>query len=377
MSSSDSDTAGSGGRLRRRPPGFRPTRRLLSSSGSVGQDAIPELPESNEVPGSASSDELTRLPFPIASSSHSLSAELRGENVPSNDSRNMFLEGMALSESPVSSPSPFDDQRSLPLGNAPGPSTLRGTLARSRPVKKSSLLSNVSSASDLATIDEPPPSPSRRRWDDLRQHFLSHLGSNPAPEAQASSIPPPPFHVPPRPSTPKQFRMPKLGFKQVVEKASEASVDQIIRLEDDILRASRAVRSVEPKAQKSVATSFNMGFMGSNASLGLSTPTLSYMPPSRSRATQRPPSLQSTTTSYSPSTTSTSLFTVISYYASVTSRQQHSKISLPHESEVLLALLLPFMSVRDEKVINEQLQAVEAFEIIVKTWRASSEVGAH
>lgn len=176
--------------------------------------------------------------------------------------------------------------------------------------------------------------------------------------------------------------MPKLGFKQVVEQAPEASVDQIKRFADDILRASRAMRSVETKAQRreregtlaTVATSFNMNFMSSNANLGLNTSTSNYLPPSRAKAIRRPPSLQSVTVSHSPSAAPTSLYTVISYYASITLSQQQSTIVLPHESEVLSAFLSPFMSVRGEKVINEQLQALEAFEIIVKTWRAASEV---
>ncbi len=380
MSSDDSDTGlGSGGRLRKRPQGFRPLPRRLLSSGSVGQNTIPELPELNEVHGSASSSELTR----IATSSHS--AELRGENAPSNDPRNMFLAGTVLTESPVSSPSPSDDQRPFSLGL--GPSTSKGPhpLPRPRPVKKSSLLSHISSsASDLTTIDE-PPSPSLRRWDELRQHFLPQLLSSRAPDVRSSSTPPPAFHVPPRPSTPKQFRMPKLGFKQAVEQAAEAPVDQITRFADDILRASRAVRSVETKAQRreregtlaTVATSFNMSFMSSNTSLGLSTPTPNYVPPSRAKAVRRPPSLQSMAVSHSPSAAPTPLYAVISYYASITPSQQHSTIVLPHESEVLSALLSPFMSIRSEKVVNEQLQAMEAFEIIVKTWRASSEVVAH
>ncbi|KAH8987795.1 hypothetical protein EDB92DRAFT_2013926 [Lactarius akahatsu] len=365
MSSDDSDTGG--GRLRRRPQGFRPLPRPSLSSGSVGQ-SIPELPELNEVHGSAPSNELTR----IATSSHS--AGLGGENAPSNDPRNIFFVGTVLTESPVSSPSPSDDQRPFSLGLRPP----RGPLPRPRPVKKSSLLSNISSsASDLATIDE-PPSPSRRRWDDLRHHFLPSRAS----DIQSSSTPPPAFFAPPRPSTPKQFRMPKLGFRQVVEQAPEALVDQITRFGDDILRASRAVRSAEPKAQRreregtlaTVATSFNMSFMNSNASLGLGTPTSNSLPPSRAKAVRRPPSLQSMSVSHSPSAAPASLCTVISYYASITPSQQDSTIVLPHESEVLSTLLLPFVSVRREKDVNEQLQAMEAFETIVKTWRAASEV---
>ncbi|KAH9171401.1 hypothetical protein EDB89DRAFT_2179290 [Lactarius sanguifluus] len=292
----------------------------------------------------------------------------------------MFFVGTVLTESPVSSPSPSDDQRPFSLGLGPP----RGPLPRPRPVKKSSLLSNISissSASDLAAIDE-PPSPSRRRWDDLRHHFLPQLLSSRASDIQSSSTPPPAFFAPPRPSTPKQFRMPKLGFRQVVEQAPEALVDQITRFGDDILRASRAVRSAEPKAQRreregtlaTVATSFNMSFMSSNASLGLGTPNPNYLPPSRAKAVRRPPSLQSMSVSHSPSAAPTSLYTVISYYASITPSQKDSTIVLPHESEVLSALLSPFVSVRSEKDVNEQLQAMEAFETIVKTWRAVSEV---
>ncbi|KAH9003355.1 hypothetical protein EDB86DRAFT_3073128 [Lactarius hatsudake] len=349
MSSDDSDTGG--GRFRRRPQGFRPLPRPSLSGGFVGQ-SIPEQPELNEVHGSTPSNELPR----IATSSHSVG--LGGENAPSNDPRNVFFVGTVLTESPVSSPSPSDDQRPFSLGRGPP----RGPLPRPRPVKKSSLLSNISSsASDLATIDE-PPSPSRRRWDELRHHFLPQLLPSRASDIQSSSTPSPAFFAPPRPSTPKQFRMPKLGFRQVVEQAPEALVDQITRFGDDILRASRAMRSAEPKAQRreregTLATSFNMSFMSSNASLGLGTPNPNYLPPSRAKAVRRPPSLQSMSVSHSPSAAPTSLYTVISYYA-----------------EVLSALLLPFVSVRSEKDVNEQLQAIEAFETIVKTWRAVAEV---
>ncbi|KAI9438560.1 hypothetical protein H4582DRAFT_2076182 [Lactarius indigo] len=233
-------------------------------------------------------------------------------------------------------------------------------------MKKSSLLSNISSSSsDLATIDE-PTSPSLRRWDDLRQHFLPHLLSSRTSDIQSSSTPSPAFLVPPRPSTPKQFRMPKLGFRQVAEQAPEALVDQVTRFADDILRASRAVRSAEPKAHRreregtlaTVATSFNMSFMSSNASLGLGTPTPNHLPP-RSRKGR-------------PETTIPSVHVNIA----LTISSPHFLIHfvLPHESEVLSALLSPFVGVRGEKVVNEQLQAMETFETIVKTWRAASEV---
>ena len=382
MSSDDSDikASHSGYRLKRRPQGFRPSSRRLASnsSGSFGQSTIPEIPESSEVHGSVSSNEVSRPQTSITTSLNS--AELR-EEVPSNEQKNMFLVGAVLTDSPVSSPSPSDDQRPFSLEQDPSISSLRGTLSRSRPVKKSSLLSNVSSASDLTTIDEPSSS-SRRRWDELRQHFLPHLlpSRAEAPDAQSSFPPPPAPQIPPRPSTPKQFRMPKLGFKQAVEQAQEASVDRTTRFADDILRACREVRSVESKSQRrereGTLGSFNMSFMSSNASLGLGMPA-SYMPPGRAKPVRRPPSLQSTTASPSSPAPSNTLYSVIAYYASVTPSQQQSTIILPHECEVFPILLLPFLGSRRENVVNEQLQSMEAFEIIVKTWRAASELVPH
>ena len=375
MSSDDSDTGPSGsGRLRRRPASFRPSSRRLGSSGSFGQSTIPELPESSEDHGTASSNEPARPS--IATSSNS--AELRGENVQSNDPKNTFLEGAMLTESPVSSPSPFDDLRPF-SSSQDDPSILRGPMSRPRAVKKSSLLSNVSSASDYSIIDD--PSPSRRRWDELRQHFLPQLLSSHAPDARSSSTPPPALQAPPRPSTPKQFRIPKLGFKQTVEQTQEPSADRMSKFADDILRTSRAVRSVESKAQRrereGTLTSFtNMSFMSANASLGLSMPS-SYLPPSRAKPIQRPPSLQSAAGSHPPPAAPTSLYKIISYYASITPSQQRSVIVLPHENEVLLTLLLPFLSARSENALDEQLQSIDAFEIIVKTWRATSELVAY
>jgi hypothetical protein len=83
MSSDDSDSWTEWWcRLRKgdhRFPAFVPTF-SIESSGSFGQSTIPDIPESSEVHGSASSDELTRPQTSIATSLNS--AELRGENVP-------------------------------------------------------------------------------------------------------------------------------------------------------------------------------------------------------------------------------------------------------------------------------------------------------
>jgi hypothetical protein len=248
-------------------------------------------------------------------------------------------------------------------------------------VKKSSLLSNEpSSASDLAAADE-LLSQSKRRWDDVRRHFLP-----PHPPTQAAHVKPPTSppifsDVPQRPSTPKQFRMPKLGLRQVVEQAQESAGNQSKRFADDVRAALRTARSIVPKAQRreregtltSMTMPFNMGLMGSSASLGMaSISTSSNVTQSRGKAMRRPPSLTSVT-SHSPLATPSPLYSIISHHASIASNQLHFAKFLPHESEVLTALLSSFMVPRSEAADSERLRAMEAFEIIVKTWKAASE----
>jgi hypothetical protein len=352
---------------RRRPQVLRPRplprpRRLPSNSS---------LNENTTQGASASSyDSVSHHP---RSRTPSTSTERTMDKTPSSDSRNVFLPGAAITESPTSSPTALDGQRSF--SPAPLPTTSRTPLPLSRPALKPSLLSNGSS---LET-DEPPQS--RRRWDELRRHFLH---AHPPAPAQATHVqpstasPPNPFtDLPQRPSTPtpKQFRMPKFGFKQVVEQVQGSVVDQNKRFADDILIASRAMRVIEPKAQRrqaTMATSFNMSFMSSSASLGMaSMATSNYMSQSRSRL-RRPPSLQSEV-SQSPLAAAVPLYAIIAYHASNPSRQLHVANFLPHENEVLSALLVPFMAPRGETADSDRVQAIEAFETIVRTWQAASD----
>ena len=79
------------------------------------------------------------------------------------------------------------------------------------------------------------------------------------------------------------------------------------------------------------------------------------------------------TLSHPPSTASASLYTVISAYASIVPNQPHLARFLPYEDEVLSSLLVPFMARQSENTESERSQAMEAFEIIVKTWRTPSD----
>jgi hypothetical protein len=347
----------------RRRPVVRPLPRPLFSGGSLN---------SNTTQGSSTSSDAFVSP-PPRSRTPSASTESTGDNSPSGDPRSAFLAGATVSESPVSSPTLLGRQSSSsPISS---PFTQKATLTRSRPVKKSSLLSNVTSPSDIVAADE--PSQSKRRWDEVRHHFLPARAA----QAQRPATPPPAPDVPQRPSTPKQFRIPKLGLRQVVEQAQESVVDQHKRFADDILGAIRGVRTVESKASRreregtlaTMATSFNMSFVASSASLGMaSIPTSNHLPQSRSWAARRPPSLQSVA-AHSPIAASSSLFTAISHHASIAHGQVHVDDFLPHESEVLSALSMPFMTPRSEITDSERLQTLETFETIVRTWPTPSD----
>jgi hypothetical protein len=330
---------------RRRPQVVRPPPRPLLSGSSLN--------ENTQGLSASSYDSVSHYP---RSRTPSTSTEWTTDKTPSSDSSNVFLSGAAITESPTSSPTLLNEQRSFP----PAP------LPRSRPVLKPSLLSNgSSSASDSLEIDEPLQS--RRRWDYLRRQFVHANPSAQATHVQPSTAQPPnPFtDLPQHPSTPKQFRMPKFGFKQVVEQVQESVVDQNKKFADDILIASRAMRVIEPKAQRRERE-------GTLASLGMANiATSNYLPQSRSRL-RRPPSSQSEA-SQSPTAAAAPLYSIIAYHASNPSSQLHVARFIPHENEVLSALLMPFMAPRSEYADSERLQAMEAFETTAKTWQAASD----
>jgi hypothetical protein len=176
--------------------------------------------------------------------------------------------------------------------------------------------------------------------------------------------------------------MPKRGLRQVVEQVQESAGDQSQRFADDVRAALKAARSgsIGPKAPRreregtlaAMATPFNMSLMGSSSSFGMaSISSSSYVAPSRSKAMRRPPSLTSVT-SHSPLATLTPLYSIIFHHASTASNQLNLVKFLPHESEVLVALLASFMVPRSETVDSERLRAIEAFEIILRTWKAVS-----
>ncbi|KAI0319315.1 hypothetical protein OF83DRAFT_1055215 [Amylostereum chailletii] len=275
----------------------------------------------------------------------------------------------------VDSPKP----EGRPFSPPPGPSSSSGnymttTTKRSkpRPLKKASLSGSIAS-------DETPTSPSLRRWETLRKAVMPPAGGSPTEASPTTTAPPAQATLPPRPSTPKQFRLPRIGFKQVVEQAQEVSADQSRAFGDDILRACLIARQGEQRVLKrdrdapAPTTTFNRTFMSTVTSIPGSAASSTTNLPQARFGLRRPPSLQSvpTATGLPPSS---SLSTVISHYASAPSDgPRPSQDALPYETEVLSVLLMPFLdSSVTPDVEKRRLESIETFETIVKTWPSVS-----
>ena len=271
--------------------------------------------------------------------------------------------------------------------NLPGRVTVEKSSTASsgwrRPRKKPSMLSARSEA--YSESNEEPSSPSKLRWDHVRQHVLpTNAALRPPPPIASSSI----FTPPSRPGTPtKQFRIGKLGFKQVVEHIQEVSGDQSERFAKDVWDACWMARFGEQRAQKPerevTPGAFNLTFM-SNASVpgihGLgnsSTASLSTTMLNK-RGLRRPPSMQSLASSSHSTPTVLTLSSVLSRYSSLSATSQDYVDTLPHEAHVLSTLLIQFLNpVNGSQIDAERIIAIEAFEVSVKSWRADSNAVSH
>ncbi|TFY56273.1 hypothetical protein EVJ58_g7743, partial [Rhodofomes roseus] len=248
----------------------------------------------------------------------------------------------------------------------------RGKAAASRPMP---LNLNVEGAA-LTGEDAPVPSPSKMRWDTLRQHVLPSATSSvfsttprPSTPGSAGSSTPPPS----RPSTPKSYRFggQKKIFRQVVDQAREAAVEEYRKLSADILQACWIARfgqtSMRPKteremSQHTLGSSLHLPFKASATSL--------VMSPSVSSLNSSPGAQQSEVVVMDirdvPSVHP--LSRTLTYMI-----PNNRPPVLPHEPHVLSALLVPFLGpFTGERLAVEQQTAVETFEYMMRTWRAPS-----
>ena len=227
------------------------------------------------------------------------------------------------------------------------------------------------SRSSTSTPDNAPPVPltaTRARWDNLRQHVLpgrvrpssplqkqtSRQGSLPRPSASSS--------------TPRPSGLSRLGFRQAVELTRDID-DDTRKFGKEILKACAAVRYTEV----SRSTKDRDG--------QLSTISLSGTTTSAGRKSDYFPQSIASLTSASVSTTAPSLkplYQVLIYRSRLLS--ETGQIPLPHESHVLGTLLCPFLTPSKYPIVKEDEEkatAVEAFELISKTWAPIDEVSCY
>ncbi|KAG2143033.1 hypothetical protein DEU56DRAFT_884580 [Suillus clintonianus] len=216
----------------------------------------------------------------------------------------------------------------------------------------------------------PTRTPSKVRWEQLRQHVLA---------APRPASPPPSARIaqsPSRPHTPKLSRFPRLGFRHVVEHAREAAVDESRRFADELLQICWSVRVPDTSRPNKNERDGTLGTVGSSLHLPFvsSTTLNSFATGSTMVQTQttqkgliikRPPS---TVSGGQNSSLIMTLHEIILRYASKNS------IYLPHETLVLSTLLTPFLSSESNPNVDDDCWiAIEAFEAAVQTWQATSD----
>ncbi len=226
-------------------------------------------------------------------------------------------------------------------------------LSRLEPVRQTSLETTLSSIHSDPTNTTPVPV--SNLWDNLRQHVLVHQ-SRPSTPTQPIS----------RPGTPKPSRLAKFGFKQVVEDARGVEGDTR-KFGDEILRACTVARHGE--LQKSSREKEGSTTMVTNVAPIPGVRKLDYL--------RRPLSMASVSSSSANVSAASlrQLFQILVHYSENNGGLRISA-HLPYESRLLSTLLCPFL-MRTRYVITrldeEQVTAVEAFELLSKSWSPVNE----
>ncbi|GLB42281.1 putative ion transmembrane transport [Lyophyllum shimeji] len=229
------------------------------------------------------------------------------------------------------------------------------------------------------TTPEAPQGPSvpRARWDRLRQHVIpipirpaTPPPSTPAATAQA---------LPPRSQTPKPSRLARLGFRQIVDHARELDGNQ--RFAQELEKVCWSIRLTEPhkvpvKVDATPAGSaLHLAFMSSTslASTGTSS-TQNHSQSNKKPELRRPQSIQALSMTGRSVPSVTTLYQTLLQYATPSGDARALSSSLPRESLVLSTLLLPFLtSEHGTQWDEERWSAIEAFEVITRSWAPLNE----
>ncbi|KAG2363688.1 hypothetical protein BDR07DRAFT_1375622 [Suillus spraguei] len=279
-----------------------------------------------------------------------------------------------MGEPAVESPRSYAEQRPVQsmAGSISSPLKKKFSPAFSHAFKASSLSSNtqppVTERSDSG--NPPTRTPSKVRWEKLRQHVLAAPRSASPPLSACVS------QSPSRPPTPKLSRFPRLGFRQVVEHAHEAAVHESHRFAEELLQICWSFRVPDLSRQSkndrdgplsTVSSSLHLPFVSSTTlnSFATGSTVVQTQTTQKGLHSKRPPS---TVSGGQSSSLVVTLHETILRYASKNSRH------LPHETLVLSALLTPFLSSEsNQNADDERWTAIEAFEAAVQTWQAISD----
>lgn len=284
-----------------------------------------------------------------------------------------------LEEPSVESPTSYmvDEQRST--RSVPGTSSF--------PLQKKSFssLSNALKASTSHFSTHPPASdsdlsdsgnalaraPSSARWERLRQHVMAaSLPASPPPSPRI-------LPIPSRPQTPKLPRFPRLGFRQVVEHAREAAVDDSRGFADELLQICWSARVPDSARQgkherdgtlsSTVGSSLHLPFVSSTTLNSFASGSTLVQAPTTQKVfnIKRPASTVSTGSNVS---------LVMLLHDAILRYATKNSTRLPHETLVLSTLLKPFLSSENNQNVDEdRWTAIEAFEVAVRTWQPKSD----
>ncbi|KAI0676337.1 hypothetical protein C8Q78DRAFT_1084712 [Trametes maxima] len=250
--------------------------------------------------------------------------------------------------------------------------------------------SNVAPLDLSSTLSTPttesgvPLSPSRRRWDTIRSHVL------PSSSSVRSSTPPPVPSPPadgtqtPRPSTPRGYRFgQKRSMRHVVDQARDVAHDETRRLTERIRKACLAARfgeqpvrgkaDREPVTQNTIGSTLHLPFLASaSSSVNIASGGTGHTRQATGGGLKRPPSVVSLNTASRAVPTVKHIAVALTSSSTSENRPQ----TLPCETQVLSALLIPFLGpYKNTFESDEDNFAAETFEYVVKTWKATSSEG--
>lgn len=229
------------------------------------------------------------------------------------------------------------------------------------------------------TPDSVQQSTSSSRWEHLRQHVLqaSSRSSTPVEPSRPTSVTSSITSFT-RPSTPKPSRLARLGFRQVVDVARER--DDTRRFGEEIMkniwlsRQAGSKTKAEKEPSSTTASPIYRPFMP-NTTSGVSS--LQNTGLSKKDELRRPQSIQSLSSGRFVASLKP-LCQLLMYHAGAGSETVVLSAHLPHEGQVLAALLNPFLLPTTGNDVDEEerLLAIETFELLIKGWTPSDEAAS-